>query len=120
MADKIDGMRKDLIRAVEDWVSILKSHLFGSLGFEEVAKTKVEMERLREEIGLLQQSLSTSGQSSVIKKIYQFDADKLSEGYTSMYRRFKEVSQKADFEILVNWKEIIKSIESNIIIKNKN
>ena len=97
VAEKVDGMRKDLIRAVEDWVLILKNHLFGSLGFEELARTKVEMERLREEIGLLQQSLSTSGQSSIIKKIYQIDADKLNEGYTGMYRKFKEVSQKADF-----------------------
>lgn len=36
-----------------------------------------------------------------------------------MYRKYKEVCQRADFDILVNWKEIIKSIESNIIIKNK-
>lgn len=70
-------MRKDLIRAVEDWVTILKNHLFTSLGFEEVAKTKLEMEKLRDEIGMLQQSLMTSGQSSIVKKIYQIDADKL-------------------------------------------
>ena len=34
VTDKIDNMRKDLIRAVEDWVSILKNHLLTSLGFE--------------------------------------------------------------------------------------
>ena len=72
--DKIDGMRKDLIRAVEDWVSILKNHLVGTLGFEEVSKTKQEMERLKDEIGMLQQSLSTGSQPSTIRKVYQIDA----------------------------------------------
>ena len=37
-----------------------------------------------------------------------------------MFLKFKELSYKADFDIIVNWKEIIKNIESNIIIKNKN
>jgi hypothetical protein len=47
------------------------------LGFEEVAKAKTEMERLRDEVHLLQQSISTAGQPSVVKKIFQIDADKL-------------------------------------------
>ena len=38
--DKIDSMRKDLIRAIEDWVSILKNNLFNSLGFDDLARTK--------------------------------------------------------------------------------
>lgn len=36
-------MRKDIIRAVDDWIGILKGHLLSTLGFEEVAKTKAEM-----------------------------------------------------------------------------
>ena len=39
--EKVDNMRKDLIRAVEDWVGILKNHLLGTLGFDDVAKAKV-------------------------------------------------------------------------------
>lgn len=46
--DKIEAMRKDLIRAVDDWVGILKGHLLSSLGFEEVTKVKAEMERLKD------------------------------------------------------------------------
>ena len=36
-----------------------------------------------------------------------------------MFYKYKELTDRADFEIAVNWKEIIKNIESNIIIKNK-
>ena len=79
----------------------------------------MEMERLRDEVCLLQQSLTSNGQSSIIKKIFQIDADKLKEGYNHMFLKFKELSHKADFDIIVNWKEIIKNIESNIIIKSK-
>lgn len=110
MTDKVDNMRKDLIRAIDDWVTILRNHLLTTLGFEEVAKTKVEMERLRDEICLLQQSLSTNGQSSIIKKIFQIDGEKLKEGYNSMFSKFKELSFRADFDIIVNWKDIIKNI----------
>ena len=54
--------------------------------------------------------MTSSGQSSIIKKIFQIDADKLKEGYNHMFLKFKELSQKADFDIIVNWKEIIKNI----------
>lgn len=46
--DKVESMRKDLMRAVDDWIGILKGHLLNTLGFEDVAKNKAEMERLRE------------------------------------------------------------------------
>ena len=46
--DRIDNMRKDLLRAVEDWVAILRNHLVSTLGFEEVGKAKNEMEKLRD------------------------------------------------------------------------
>ena len=36
-----------------------------------------------------------------------------------MFRKFKELADRADFDIAVNWKEIIKNIESNIVIKTK-
>jgi len=58
---------------------------------------------LREEIGFLQQLLST-GQSSIVKKVYQIDADKLRDGYSAMSQKAKQVSQRADFDILINWK----------------
>jgi len=32
--DKIETMRKDLIRAIEDWVAIMRNHLLSTLGFE--------------------------------------------------------------------------------------
>lgn len=38
--EKVESMRKDLVRAVDDWIGILKGHLLSTLGFEEVAKTK--------------------------------------------------------------------------------
>ena len=117
--DKVDGMRKELVKAVEDWVGILKNHLLSTLGFEEVNKSKAEMERLKEEVHMLQQSLATSGQPSVVKKIFQIDSDKLEEGYSSMFLKFKELSHRSDFDINVNWKDIIKSIETNIVIKTK-
>lgn len=31
--ERIDSMRKDLVRAIDDWVGILRSHLIGTLGF---------------------------------------------------------------------------------------
>lgn len=38
--DRIDDLRRDLVKAVDEWVSIMKSHLLSSLGFEEVGKMK--------------------------------------------------------------------------------
>jgi len=38
--DKIDSMRKDLIRGIEDWVSTFKNNLFNDLGFDGLARTK--------------------------------------------------------------------------------
>ena len=46
--ERIDAMRKDLVRAIDDWVGILRNHLIGTLGFEEVGRAEGEMERLRE------------------------------------------------------------------------
>ena len=43
----------------------------------------------------------------------------MKEGYNHMFLKFRELSVKADFDVIVNWKEIIKNIESNIIIRNK-
>ncbi len=112
-------MRKDLIRAIDDWVAIMRNHLLSTLGFEEVNKAKVEMERLKDEIGLLQQALNGSGQAGVVKKIFQIDAQKLKEGYNGMFARYKQLQQRTDFQINLNWKQIIKSIESNISMKSK-
>lgn len=53
---------------------------------------------------MLQQSLSTSGQPAVVKKVYQIDSDKLEEGYESMFVKFKELQKKAEFDIVMNWK----------------
>jgi hypothetical protein len=44
--DKIDEMRKDLIKAVDEWITIMKGHLMSSLGFDDVSKMKLEMEKL--------------------------------------------------------------------------
>ena len=41
-------MRKDLIKAIDDWVGIMRNHLLSTLGFEEVSKAKMEMERLKD------------------------------------------------------------------------
>jgi hypothetical protein len=118
--DRIDNMRKDLLRAVEDWVSILRGHLISTLGFEEVGKARNEMEKLREEIGLLQQSLTTgAAQPGIIRKIMQIDAERLSQSYNGMFLKYRELQQRTDFEIALNWKEIIKSIESNVTMKSK-
>ena len=41
-------MRKDLIRAIDDWVAIMRNHLLSTLGFEDVNKNKSEMEKLKD------------------------------------------------------------------------
>lgn len=41
-------MRKDLIRAIDDWVGIMRNHLLSTLGFEDVNKAKLEMEKLKD------------------------------------------------------------------------
>lgn len=41
-------MRKDLIKAIDDWVAIMRNNLLSTLGFEEVNKAKIEMERLKD------------------------------------------------------------------------
>lgn len=118
VVDKIDHMKKDLVRAIDDFVKVLKEHMLTSLGFEEVTKAKHEMERLKEEVAQLQQSLS-SNQAAVVKRIYQIDSEKLEESYQAMFVRFNELHQKAEFDIVLNWKDIIKGIEDNIIVKHK-
>ena len=72
--DKVQTMRKDLIRAIDDWVGIMRNHLLSTLGFEEVNKVKNEMERLKDQISLLQQALNGAGQPGIVKKIFQIDA----------------------------------------------
>jgi septum formation topological specificity factor MinE len=32
--DKVEEMRRELMRAVDDWVNIMRSHLMQSIGFE--------------------------------------------------------------------------------------
>jgi hypothetical protein len=39
-------MRRDLVKAVDEWISIMKSHLMNSLGFDDMGKMKSEMEKL--------------------------------------------------------------------------
>ncbi len=36
-----------------------------------------------------------------------------------MFSKFKELQEKAEFDIILNWKEIIKGIEDNIVVKHK-
>jgi hypothetical protein len=36
-----------------------------------------------------------------------------------MSAKYRDLQQRADFEITVNWKEVIKAIESNISIQSK-
>lgn len=55
------------------------------------------MERLREEVGLLQQSLSGAGLPSVVKKIMQIDAEKLKESYNGTFLKYRELQQRTDF-----------------------
>jgi hypothetical protein len=74
VVERVDTMRKDLIKAVDDWVAIMRTHLLTTLGFEEVGKAKLEMEKLKDEVGLLQQALNSVGQPGVVKKIFQIDA----------------------------------------------
>lgn len=68
---------------------------------------------------MLQQALSTAGQPAVVKKIFQIDAEKLKEGYKNMIARFKKLQEKADFDISMNWKEIIKGFEENVVVNFK-
>ena len=97
-------MRKDLIKAIDDWVGIMRNQLLSTLGFEEVSKAKMEMERLKDQVGPLQQALTGAGQPSVVKKIFQIDAQKLKEGYNNMFTKYKDLRQRTDFEISLNWK----------------
>jgi len=38
--DRVEEMRRDLIRAVDEWVGIMRGHLLASIGFEDMMKTK--------------------------------------------------------------------------------
>jgi len=44
--DKIEEMRKDVVRAVEEWVGIMRDHLLQNMGVNDMATTKKEMEKL--------------------------------------------------------------------------
>jgi hypothetical protein len=44
--ERVDDMRRDLVKAVDEWVGIMRGHLLSSLGFDDLAKTRNEMEKL--------------------------------------------------------------------------
>lgn len=117
--DRIDDMRKDIVRAVDEWVAIMRSHLLSSLGFDEMAKVKAEMEKLYDEVGALKAALQSGSQAGVVKKVYQIDGEKLEKGYSGMFQQYREMQVKSDFEFAINWKEIIKSFEAHINLKPK-
>ena len=117
--ERIDDMRRDLVRAVDDWVGIMREHLLTSLGFEEMEKIRTEMERLNDEVTMLRNALQGGGQASVVKKVYSIDGEKLQEGYTEMGRKLKSIHRKAEFEFSIDWKAVIQALEKNIVLKNK-
>jgi hypothetical protein len=100
----VDEMRRDLVKAVDEWVAIMRGHLLGSLGFDDLARMRTEMEKLSEEVGLLRGALQGNGQPSAIKKVFQIDAEKLEESYSSMFGRYRELQKTAEFEFAIDWK----------------
>lgn len=88
----------------------MRSHLLGSLGFDELARMRAEMDKLTEEIGMLRNALQTGTNPTAIKKVYQIDAEKLEEGYSGMYSRFQELQRKAEFDFAIDWKQIVQSL----------
>jgi hypothetical protein len=118
--ERVDDMRRDLVKAVDEWVTIMRGHLLSSLGFDDLARMRGEMEKLTEEVGLLRGALQGSGQPAAIKKVFQIDAEKLEESYSAMFARFKETQKKAEFEFAIDWKQIVKSFETHINIRNRN
>ena len=102
--DKIDEMRKDLVKAVDEWIGIMKGHLMGSLGFDEIAKMRVEMEKLCEEVAVLKNALQGGSQPAVIKKVFQIDGEKLESSYTSMFKKYRDLEKNSEFEFAINWK----------------
>jgi hypothetical protein len=95
--DRIDEMRKDLVKAVDEWINIMKGHLMSSLGFDDISKMKVEMEKLCEEVGVLRNALQSGNQPAIIKKVFQIDGEKLEASYTSMFKKYKELEKKSEF-----------------------
>ena len=118
--DKIDQMRRDLVKAVDQWISIMKAHLMNSLGFDDMGKMKMEMEKLMEEVSILKNGLSNTGQPAIIKKTFQIDGEKLESSYNTMFKNYRQLQKNADFEFTVNWKELVKGFETNINIKGRN
>ena len=118
--DKIDQMRRDLVKAVDQWISIMKAHLMNSLGFDDMGKMKMEMEKLMEEVSILKNGLSNTGQPTIIKKVFQIDGEKLESSYNTMFKNYRQLQKNADFEFTVNWKELVKGFETNINIKGRN
>lgn len=41
--DKVEEMRKDVVRAVEEWVGIMRDHLLQNMGINDMISTKKEM-----------------------------------------------------------------------------
>lgn len=69
---------------------------------------------------MLRGALQGTGQPAAIKKVFQIDAEKLEESYTSMFGRFRELKRKAEFEFAIDWKQIVQSFETHINIRNRN
>jgi hypothetical protein len=70
-------MRKDVVRAVEEWVGIMRQHLLQNIGINDMTATKKEMEKLWEEVKVLRSALQGSSQAEMVRKAYKLDSDML-------------------------------------------
>jgi len=62
------------------------------------------MEKLCDEIDVLKTALQSGNNAAVVKKVYQIDGDRLEKGYSTMFKQYKELQSKAEFEFTINWK----------------
>lgn len=90
-------MRREMIKVVDEWVGIMRNHLLDTIGFNEINEIKMEMSKLYDEVGLLRNTLHMNTQPSIIKKIFQIDAEKLEEGYRNMYVKYCDLKARSDF-----------------------
>jgi len=67
----------------------MKAHLMNSLGFDDMGKMKMEMEKLMEEVSILKNGLSNTGQPTIIKKVFQIDGEKLESSYNTMFKNYR-------------------------------
>ena len=71
--DKIEDMRKRLIKSVEEWISTMREHLLATLRIEQMIKLKEQMEKLSVEVDVLHSTLENGGTVAAVKKVYQLD-----------------------------------------------